>query len=433
MTDVNKAGLSFGQIMAYCIYGVPLIATTAAVSSFVPPLYSQGFGMSLAVVATALVAIRLLDAVCDPFIGLAIDHAPFRQKHRPWLLIALPLYLAAVGLLFFPPQSLVGPAYLIAAGGLVYVAFTIGMVVHQAWAASLESDPKRLSRLFGFREIGVIFGILGVFAVAALASHFYGSDVSLQARAAAFFILGSITLCTIITYSFTPDSGKADAAHHGASWAVLRPFLLDRNFVLLSLAVLIYNAGWTATGAMGFFVAQHLYHAPSYFAVGLVLTFIIAPFGMIGWMKLAARWGDRNTLRAACLYLVAVVTLLPLTSRHGVVGLLTMQVLMGLGFGAGPYLVRSITGVLANAYIARTGCEVRGAAYAMTNFFDKLGSGLGASALLPLAWLGFDPKLAVDAQAQRALLGVATVAPLVSFVVATLLIGALRLKAQDQA
>ncbi|MFM5924218.1 MAG: MFS transporter [Novosphingobium sp.] len=427
MNREDRAPLSLGQTLAYCLYAIPLIATTGAISTFIPPYYSQALGMPLALVATSLVLIRLIDAVCDPAIGLAIDHAHFRQKHRPWLLIALPLYLASVGLLFFPVRSLTGPVYLIASGGLVYIAFTIAQVAHQSWAAALEHDPRRLSRLFGLREVAVIVGVLGVFAVAALASHLHGSDVAVQARAAGLFILVTITLFTAVTWAFTPDSGKGGHAHGAASWALLRPFLLSRDFVLLSLAMLVYNSAWTAMGAMGFFVAQHLYRAPEYFALSMVLTFAIAPFGMIGWMKLAGRLGDRATLRLACLFLAGSVALLPFATRFGLPGLITVQTLMGLGFGSGPYLLRSITGVLANAYIDRTGREVRGAAFAMINFFDKLGSGLGAAALLPLALLGFDPKGAVDDHGRQVLLVIATVAPLAGFAIAAALVGALKL------
>lgn len=427
MTQAPPRSLGPGQTLAYSLYAVPLIATTAAISTFIPPYYSQGLGLPLTLVATALIAIRLIDAVCDPAIGLAIDHANFRQKHRPWLLIALPPYLAAASLLFFPVPSLVGLPYLIGTGGLVYIAFTIAQVAHQAWAAALESDPRRLSRLFGFREVAVIVGVLGVFAVAALASHLHGSDVAVQARAAGQFILVSITLATLVIWAFTPDSGRGDMAHGDAGWAVLKPFLLSRNFILLSLAMLVFNAGWTAMGTMSFFVAEHLYRAPKFFALGLVLTFAVAPFGMIAWMKLAARLGDHATVRLACLLLAGVFLMLPVAIRFGVAGLIAVQTLLGLGFGAGPYLLRSITGALANSYVKRTGREVRGAAFAMINFFDKLGSGLGAAALLPLAALGFDPNGLVDDAARRALLAVATLVPLAGLASAAALIHAMKM------
>lgn len=418
--------LSRWQMISYCIYAVPLIATTAAISNFIPPYFSQTYGLSLAVIASSLVIIRAIDAICDPLIGIAIDRAHFRQKHRPWLLIALPLYLAAVGLLFLPVPSLVSAPYLVATGGAVYIAFTIGMVVHQAWAAALTQEPRTLSRLFGFREIGVIAGVLGVFALAAIASHFYAGDIAAQARAAGLFILVAVTLATIITYAFTPDPVRHGHAHRRTSLAELRPFLLSRDFVLICLAVLVSNSGWTASATMGFFVAAHLYGAPQYFALALALTFAVAPLGMALWMRLAHRLGDRRALRIGAIYLAVMAMLLPFTSRLGAPGLFLMQTLAGIGFGAGPYLLRSLTGFLANGFVASSGREVRGAAFAMTNFFDKFGSGVGASALLPLAWLGFDPQHADGAAAAHVLLLVATAAPATFFALTAILVQLMR-------
>ena len=281
----------------------------------------------------------------------------------------------------------------------------------------------------GLREVAVILGVLGVFGLVAISAKLYGPNIAAQARAAGSFILVSITVATIITYCFTPDDGGRDVTHGAAKWDQLRPFLLSRDFILLSLAVLVYNSAWTSLGAMGFFVAQYLYGVPDSFALSLAVSFAFAPLGMPVWMKLARRLGDKAALRLACLYLTAVVAALPLATRLGLPGLLTFQIMIGLGFGAGPYLVRSITGILANAYVSHSGSEVRGAAFAMTNFFDKLGSGLGASALLPLALLGFEPHGTVDAGARQALLIVATVAPLAGFALTAVLVHLLRTEA----
>ncbi|MBS0481411.1 MAG: MFS transporter [Proteobacteria bacterium] len=412
--------LTTGQLLAFCIYAMPLVATTAAIGNFVTPYYSEALGLPLASVAAALLVIRVFDAMFDPLIGLAIDRSRFRQKHRPWLLLALPVYLIGAGLVFFPPFANVSQIYLIAAGAVVYAAYTTCMVVHQAWAASLTSDPRQLSRIFGYRELAVIGGIMGVFGLAAIASHQFAGDITAQAHAAGAFILTVVTLATVVTWSFTPDPRVERAKAHSPQSSALRELLLSRDFGGLLFAVLFFNAAWTAMSAMGFFVARYLYRAPALFAVGLTVTFLVAPIGMALWMRLAARWGDRRTLIASCLYLAVVVALLPLAVRHGGTGLLAIQALLGIGFGAGPYLTRALIGNIANAHVARTGSDLRGTAFAAATFFDKLGSGLGAAALIPLAWFGFDPNRVVDGRADAALLGVATVAPVLSFLLTAL-------------
>ena len=98
---------------------------------------------------------------------------------------------------------------------------------------------------------------------------------------------------------------------------------------------------------------------------------------------------------------------------------LLYMVLLGLGFGGPPYLIRALIGQFANGHEAETGQSVRGSAYAVTTFFDKLGSGLAAGVVLPLVeWLGFESKGGGGEAGRSALLLVATVAPVIGFGVA---------------
>lgn len=416
--DAPQAGqLGHGTMLSYCLYAIPLTATTAAITNFIPPYYSEVFGLPLATVGAGLLMIRIIDAVMDPLIGWAVDAAPFRQQHRPWLLIALPVYLASVGLLFFPPPGWVGQAYLVAVGGAAYVAFTLGVVAHQAWGASLARDPPSLSRLFGYREVAVIVGILGVFGLAALAESWDGAGVGAKAAAAGGFVLAAVVVCSLTTYVFTPDPPAVDV-HNGADLAAMRPFLLGADFIKICLATLAYNFSWVAYSVLGYFVAKHIFGAGDRFALGLTLSFVIAPLGMAVWMQLARKIGDQRTLIAACFYLAAVFAALPLL-RGAPGGYFLFTGLLGIGFGAGPYLLRSLTGVLANRFEAQAGVKVRGAAYAGANFFDKAGSGLGSVALLLVSTLGFRPELnQVAGPALQALLITAVAAPALGFLIA---------------
>lgn len=406
-------------MLSYCLYAIPLTATTAAISNFVPPFYSEAFGLPLVSVGAALLMIRIIDAVMDPLIGWAIDAAPFRQQHRPWVLIALPIYLVSVGLLFFPPAGWVSQAFLVAVGGAAYVAFTLGVVAHQAWGASLARDARSLSRLFGYREVAVIVGILGVFGLAAIAEGWEGAGVGAKAAAAGGFILASVVICSLLTYALTPDP-PTHAIRSGGDLAAMRPFLFSADFAKLCIATLAFNFGWVAHSVLGYFVAKHLFGAGDRFALGLTLTFVIAPFGMAVWMRLAKRFGDQRTLVAALLYLAGAFCFLPvLRAVPSGGGYFIFCAILGIGFGAGPYLLRSLIGLLANRFEEHAGVKVRGAAYAGANFFDKVGSGVGAVALLLVSWLGFRPELdQIGPQALNALLATTVGAPIAGFLIA---------------
>ncbi len=425
--------LGIGVLVAYAIYALPLTATTIAITSFIPGYYSATLGLSLATIGSAMLAIRLTDAIVDPLIGWMVDAAPFKQRYKPWTLIILPLYLLAVFLVFFPIVESPSPLYLFAAGAIAYISFSVASVVHQAWGAALAHSPTALTRLFGYREIAVILGIFGLFGATAIAESLTGDAVQLRAMAAGGFLIIVLTLATLATLIFTPDPPAEGRAGAHFSLHLLKPFLLSGPFMRICGATFCINFAWMANGAIGFFIAKYLFGAADRFALGLTVTFVCAAIGMAIWLPLAKRIGDRRAMTIACLYLAAIFGAQPLAFGFGVPGYLAAMALMGLGFGAGPFMLRSLTGAAANAYERQEAGSVRGAAYAAAIFFDKMGSGAGAASLILVAALGFDPKTVVTASGVQGLTIIAVGVPVLGFLLCAWLTHSIRIDDADTA
>lgn len=406
-----------GAMTAYCAYAVPLTAITVATLSFVPPLYSQGVGLPLATVGAILFAVRLIDIVLDPLIGLAIDRSHFKQQHKPWIWIALPVFLVAVSLLFFPIKSLVGGPYLFMAAMLTSAAYTTALIAHQAWAAAIAPDPKVLSKLFGWREIAVILGIFGAFGATAVAEQVVGPGLAIKAASAGAFILVAVVLSTIITSLFAPDERRTQRHTH-EPLSKCRDFLFSRGFIGVCVGIFLLNLGWVSASVLGFFLAEQGFGMGGRYALGQVVFFVMGGIGMALWMKLAGRLGDQRTLIIASFYTAAAFLALLVWARIGT-GLAYFAYMGGLGlaFGAGPYLVRSLVGAQANAYEKNTGRRVRGMAFSIVTLFDKIGTGAAAGLVLPLvAWLGFDPGREMTAHSLNILITVGITVPVVAFI-----------------
>lgn len=410
-SDAPQGGASDRELLAYCLYAAPVTAIPAAILNFVPAHFAETYGLPLAAIGSTFLLIRIIDALVDPLLGWAIDSRPFGRQHRPWLLIALPVCLMANTLLFFPVPALVGLPYLFLVGSLAYIAFTIGLVAHQAWGAALARDPETLSRLFGYREVAVITGILGMFLTSAAAEHGLGPGVATKAHAAGAFILVTMVLCTLATAFLTPDPVRPRRKGEAAALGPMKPFLFSNNFMRLFAAALAFDFGWVSYSVLGYFSARYLFGVPDKFALALATTFLVAPLGMMIWMRMARRLGDQKTLVIGSLYTAAAFACLPLLAPAGGTGLLLFSALLGIGFGAGPYLLRSLTGVVSNRFEADRGVSVRGTAYAATTFAGKAGSSFGAVALILVSWLGFDPTGTVEAREAWAIMLVATVVP----------------------
>jgi Na+/melibiose symporter-like transporter len=408
--------LSAPALFSYCVYAIPLTAITVATTSFIPPFYSEVHGVSLAAIGLMLLILRVFDAVTDPLMGIAIDRSPFRQQHKPWILIAFPVFIASIGLLFIPVPALVGNAYFFIAGFFVYVAYTVALVSHQAWGAALAPDPRSVSRLFGFREVAVIVGILGTFFVAAIAEHTSGGGLDVKARAAGIFILTALVISTLVTFFFAPDDRRTLMADH-TSFSNQRRFLLERDFVLLCIANVCLSFAWVGYSVIGYFIAEYVFNMGSRYALGLALYFVAAGFGMTIWMWLAARVGDRVTLLVSVLYAAGTFLMLFVWAEIGTpLAYFASVVLHGIAFGAGPYLVRAMVGTRANEFERSSGHNVRGVAYSVMTFFDKVGTGLAAGIVLQLVvWLGFDPASETASQHANVVLAVGVLAPVAAF------------------
>ena len=421
MLEATPTRLSKGQMLAYCLYAAPLVATAGAINSFIPGFYSEEFGMPLAVISASLLFVRVFDALVDPVLGWAFDLSPFRRQHRPWLLLALPIYVVSIGLMYFPIPALMGQTYLVVVACGMYLAYTIGTIAHQAWGAALARDQRAMSVLFGYREVAVIGGLLGVFGMAAAAESSNGAFAA-KAGAAGGFIIVGICICTLITCAFTPDPVQPRRRDRLAQSGGAAGFFMKRNPIVISLATLAINFSLVAGSTTLAFVAKHLFGAADKYAMGLALMFLCAPIGMFVWMTLAKRIGDKWTFVVGGSYLAVVYASLPLVATLGQGGYFLYTALLGIGFGVGPYLLRSLMGVVANHFEAEAGRNVRGIAFAVTTFFDKLGSGVGATTLMALAALGFDPKLPVGLKEEGALILVATATPFTAVLLSVVLI-----------
>jgi glycoside/pentoside/hexuronide:cation symporter, GPH family len=418
--------LSRGGLLAYVAYAIPLTGLSAAIVNLVPAYYAEKLGLSLTAVGAVFFLLRMFDAVTDPLMGWLLDRHPFRQQHKPWLLLSFPVFLVSIGLLFFPLREWVGIPYLLGAGFMAYSAYTIGLVTHQAWGASLARDARSLSTLMGTREVAVIFGILGVFLAPALAEGFGYEGLEAKVVAAASFLSVCFVLFTPITLYFAPDEPKL-VKPEALGFDAAREFVSGRRFILISIANLATSFSMVALSVVSYFVATYVFDSTDRYGLGMTVYFVSAFLGMAVWMRVARRIGDRRTLIVAVAYAAAILAFIPIWStiessaRYPI-----FMAILGLGFGAPPYLIRSMIGALANEYEDRTDRAVRGTAYAVTTFFDKLGSGMAAGAVLPLvAWLGFNPVDGGGGDGRVALLWVSTLAPILGFVVAAIAIGSL--------
>ena len=147
-----------------------------------PKFYSDHLGVDLAVLGSVLLVLRLADGVVDPLLGVLSDRGGARKR---WLLLAAPLLALGMIALFMPLPRAEAPliAWLSLALALVYGAFSLATINHQAWGAELSTDPVERTRITAVREGLALFGVV----VAAVLPGFLGGDDGGLSRFALLF------------------------------------------------------------------------------------------------------------------------------------------------------------------------------------------------------------------------------------------------------
>jgi Na+/melibiose symporter-like transporter len=372
-------------LVAYGVFGMPLAMAALPLYVHLPKFYGDHLGVDLALLGGVLLALRLADGVIDPLLGVLSDRSGARKR---WLALAAPLLALGMVALFVPLPRAQPPllAWLSVALALVYFAFSLATINHQAWGAELSTDPVERTRITAVRE-GL--ALCGVVIAAVLPGLLGGEDGGLGRFALLFaaFTLG----CAAITLLGTPGSSfpiAAAGAPPRLRELIAKP-LADPLFRKL-LAVFMLNGIAAAIPAtlVLFFIADVL-DAESQQGIFLALYFIAGAAGMPLWVRLSARLGKPLAWLIAMAVAIAAFVWASRLGAGDTSAFAVICVLSGLALGADLALPPSL---LADVIGRRGKMEATGSYFGLWTLATKLNLALAAGIALPLLEaLGYRP------------------------------------------
>jgi GPH family glycoside/pentoside/hexuronide:cation symporter len=382
---VPLARVPVSTLAAYGLFGMPLAMAALPLYVHLPKFYGDHLGVNLALLGGVLLALRLADGVIDPVLGVLSDRGGARKR---WLLVAAPLLAVGMIALFMPLPRAEAPliAWLSLSLALVYGAFSLATINHQAWGAELSTDPVERTRITAVREGLALFGVV----IAAVLPAFLGGNDGGLGRFAMLFAAFTL-VCAAVTVAFTPNTRAAPiASAASASFRQLlsRP-LADRLFRQLLLVFMLNGIAAAIPATLVLFFIADVLDAESRQGIFLALYFIAGAAGMPLWVKLSARVGKPNAWLAAML--VAIVSFV-WASRLGAgdtTAFTIICVLSGIALGADLALPPSL---LADVIGRRGRMEATGSYFGLWTLATKLNLALAAGIALPLlSALGYAP------------------------------------------
>lgn len=372
----------------YALPGLPLAALTLPVYVFVPAFYAE-LGVSLALIGTVLLGVRLLDAVSDPAIGFLSDRLRLPGgRRKPWMFVGLVPTMLAVWMVFVPSET-PSATYLFVWSAVLSVGWTLMILPYNAWGAELADDYDGRTAITARREGMVVAGTLLATATPAVlaALGVIGTAAALEILALGLVILLPLTVALCLWRVPSPPDKSRQRVALGAG---LRAIGANKSFVRLVSAYLIN--GWANGLPATLFVlfVTHVLVAPEMVGPLLFLYFLSGVLAIPGWVWLSRRWSKHRVWVGSMTLACATFIWVPFLGAGDVLWFAVICVLSGFAVGADLVLPAAIQADVVDVDTADTGEQRTGLYFALWSLATKLSLALAAGVAFPLlAFVGF--------------------------------------------
>jgi Na+/melibiose symporter-like transporter len=381
------------------------VAGQALSTSIISQFLFLVVGIPALLVGAAILTSQIIDAICDPVLGLWSDRLRSRwgRRHPFMYASAIPCALAFFAL-WHPPGLVTGSgllAYVLALLILTRLFTAMYEIPSAALAPELSADYHERTRLFAVRTVytnaagGLMLVLLNVVFLRHDANHPLGvlnrNGYSAWGSIAAVAILVSILVSARSTHHLIPTLITPERRPLSLSTVLGEVGATLRNPSLLALMA----SGLVASIASGIGAAIDPYMT-LYFRglppqVAGMMLFAYAPALYIGALSarpVAIRFGKKPALIGlACASLVVALTpislrlvgAMPANGSPWLIAILVLDNFLGVGLNAMVVIiVASMFADLAEDNAVKTGLRAEGLLFALNGLIPKISVGAGA-------------------------------------------------------
>lgn len=385
--------LPLPRLLAFAVGGIPATMLVTMMGVYLPPFYAGRLGISLLAIGGTIATVRLADLGVDLLLGWMMDKTRTRfGRYKPWFALALPVLWVAVYQVFNPPED-ADLGYLFLWFLVLYAAYSILMLSHSAWGASLSGDYHERSRVFGWMMGAAVMGSAALQATPLLTRGAIkpGDPASLGVLGLIIIVVASLAIPISLIF------GREKVAAVPPKRATLKDYLAvisQPSMVRLVIADLLLTLGPGTTAPIYLF----FFHEAKGFSLAHVAILLIpytaaGVFGAPFWGRVAQKFGKHRTVQiAAVCYAVTQTTLMAIPQN---LFWPTFAGMFSVGFCGSAFLllVRAMVADVADQLRLETGQERSGVLFALVTMTQKFGSSITVSIIYPiLAAVGFNPK-----------------------------------------
>lgn len=402
MAEAAVAGqrLSLAERLSYGFgdFGFSLAYNMA--SGFLLYYYTNVVGLPATAIGVIFLTARLMDAVIDILVGIAVDRTHSRWgRTRPYFLFtAIPYAMMSVAVFAVPDWGVNAQlVYAFVTFKALGILMSLGSIPYTALMPMMTADTGERLKLSGMRSIGTSASVvLGTAATLPLVGLFGGGDEQRGFLAVAALFAGLALIAVLALFRNCRERISAPAGEKPPILPVIGQMLRNRAWIVAFLSCLFYFIRFGAMMAATPYLAIDVLGQPWLISImlpavsgTLLLSAFIAP-------PILARTGIRNGCLGIFALSAVLFLLLPLAEQSTPL-FLTIYIAAAL--------VTSLTITAAFTMIAGTvdyhewkhGTRNEGVLSAGVSLATKVGMALGtAGVAFMLGWVSYQPDAVSD-------------------------------------
>ena len=334
--------------------------------------YTEQVGLTMASIALANTIYAIWDAFNDPIAGYLSDRTRTRWgRRKPWLVVSVPVFIAA-SILFFSPPAALGTGV----GLVVYFTFflmltetgnTISTVNYHSLLPELYRDEKQRNQANSLRQAMQLVGmIIGVSLVPMITSRIgYPNTALLLGLLSGALLLYSILGCK--------ERSEFSSSRQPGLWASLKALAANRNFWMVAISHFFYQStSALLLAGIPFYIKYTLELSDQNATFLSAAVFVSAIPSMYLWYRLINRIGTLKCWRIALAWLG--LSLVPMYFIHSLLPACLCGVLVGIGIAGVTANLDMVNSTLIEDDARRNGVRREATFFAGISFISRLSS-----------------------------------------------------------
>lgn len=387
------------KILVYGFPSLPLASLYFSIYVLLGEFYFDNYGLSLSIIGSTFIIIRLFDAFSDPIMGYISDNFISKYgKRKPWVMIGGTIFVFSTWFLFVPIFNSVGFNYFFFWLLMATIGWTVAYAPYYAMGAELSMDYLERSNVTFCRELFTILGIVIASLLYSISFDFeyniFRNGISSKEGLIQICIFSSfVFLFSMIFFLFLHKDKNELSNNINNNFNIFEIFSSLQKQELMRKLLFSHFINGLANGlppALFVFFVNSILKSPELTGFLLFLYFLGALMGVPLWVFLSSKYDKHRVWCCAMIYACFIFMFVLFLEEGDLTLFVVICIFSGLALSADLAIPSSIQADIIDLEFLKTGKRLTAQFFAFWGVVSKAAVALSTGiALILLDIVGF--------------------------------------------